>query len=770
MSAPDRTEDWPAPRATAPVRATVSLPGSKSLTNRYLVLAALASGPSRLHRPLRSRDTLLMASALSGLGVQVADAGADWVITPARLRGPATVDTGLAGTVMRFLPAVAALADGEIRFDGDAQARSRPMGPVLQALRRLGADITDSGTPTLPFVVRGTGGLRGGEVTMDASASSQFVSGLLLAGARFADGVTVHHEGPPVPSEPHIAMTVEVLRDSGVLVEDLPQDTWRVHPGSIHPVDVEVEPDLSNAAPFLAAALVTGGQVTVPGWPERTTQAGDAVRDILDAMGADVSFGTQGLTVRGTGEISGLDVDLHDAGELTPVVVALAALADSPSWIRGIAHLRGHETDRLAALAKEINGLGGTVTETDDGLRITPKPLQGGLFATYADHRMAMAGAVLGPGRRRAARRGHRDDGQDAARLPRPLAADARRLVTPRRTSDYDEDDVRVRPNPRGSRPRSKDRPRHEDAVPGFVVGVDRGRYTVTVGEGRSAHDVTAMKARELGRKGVVVGDRVRLVGDTAGGPDELARVVRVEPRASVLRRTADDTDDVERIIVANADQLVVVTSLDDPPPRPRLIDRALVAAYDAGLDPLLALTKADLTEPAQFLASYAPLDVPYVVTRRRSTTIEGLDALRERLQGRVSVLLGHSGVGKSTLVNALVPGALRATGVVNDVTGRGRHTSTSAVALRLPGGAGWVVDTPGIRSFGLAHVDLARIINHFPDLEPGTGQCPRGCTHDEPDCALDEWVDSGRAGPAGRSRLDSLRRLLRARNGTADE
>ncbi len=262
--------------------------------------------------------------------------------------------------------------------------------------------------------------------------------------------------------------------------------------------------------------------------------------------------------------------------------------------------------------------------------------------------------------------------------------------MTPRRPSDYDEDDVRVRPNPRGSRPRSKDRPRHEDAVPGFVVGVDRGRYTVTVGSGRSVHDVTAMKARELGRKGVVVGDRVGLVGATGGGPDDLARVVRVEPRASVLRRTADDTDDVERIIVANADQLVVVTSLDNPPPRPRLIDRALVAAYDAGLDPLLALTKADLTEPVGVPGQLRPArravrrDPP-----ARTDAIEGLEELRERLQGRVSVLLGHSGVGKSTLVNALVPGALRATGVVNDVTGRGRHTSTSAVALRLPGRLG---------------------------------------------------------------------------------
>lgn len=339
--------------------------------------------------------------------------------------------------------------------------------------------------------------------------------------------------------------------------------------------------------------------------------------------------------------------------------------------------------------------------------------------------------------------------------------------MTPLRPSDYDEDDVRVRPNPRGTRPRTKDRPRHEDAVSGVVVRVDRGRYAVIVGDGSRAHEVTAMKARELGRKGVVVGDRVALVGETAGGADDLARVVRVEPRRTVLRRTADDTDPIERVVVANVDQLVVVTALADPPPRPRLIDRALVAAYDAGLDPLLALTKADLADPAGFLASYAPLDVPYVVTRRGADrSILGLAELQAALQGRVTVLLGHSGVGKSTLVNALVPGAARTTGIVNDVTGRGRHTSTSVVALALPDGAGWVVDTPGIRSFGLAHVDLARIINHFPDLEPGTAGCPRGCTHDEPECALDEWVDSGRAGLAGRSRLDSLRRLLRARSG----
>jgi 3-phosphoshikimate 1-carboxyvinyltransferase len=378
----------------------VTLPGSKSLTNRYLVLAALANSPSMLRAPLRSRDTLLMAQALRSLGARIEDSAQggspDWLVTPAPLVGGGTVDCGLAGTVMRFVPPVAALATGDVGFDGDAQARVRPMGPVLDALRTLGVSVDDEGRGTLPFIVGGTGAVRGGAVTLDASESSQFVSALLLAGARYAEGVTVHHDGKPVPSEPHIAMTVETLRDAGAFVDDGEANTWRVEPSELTGLDVQVEPDLSNAAPFLSAALVCGGSVTVPGWPQHTTQAGDAVRDILDAMGADVTLTREGLTVAGTGEVSGVDLDLHDASELTPVVAAVAALADSPSVIRGVAHIRGHETDRLAALARELGALGSDVTETDDGLRIAPATLHGGTFHTYADHRMVMAGAVLG--------------------------------------------------------------------------------------------------------------------------------------------------------------------------------------------------------------------------------------------------------------------------------------------------------------------------------------------------------------------------------------
>lgn len=331
---------------------------------------------------------------------------------------------------------------------------------------------------------------------------------------------------------------------------------------------------------------------------------------------------------------------------------------------------------------------------------------------------------------------------------------------------DYDEADVRVRPSRRGSRPRTKERPKHEDARIGQVTTVDRGRWTCLV----DGHEVVAMRARELGRTSTVVGDRVALVGDTSGDAGTLARIVRVEPRTSVLRRTADDTDPYERVIVANADQLAIVTALADPEPRPRMVDRCLVAAYDAGMTPLLVLTKADLADPAEFLSGYQGLDIEHIVTRVDGDRVTGIEHLREALHGRMTVLVGHSGVGKSNLVNALVPGVDRAIGHVNAVTGRGRHTSTSAIALPLPDGhggtAGWVIDTPGVRSFGLAHIDPDHIINAFPELAEGTADCPRGCSHDEPDCALDAWVAEGHAGLSGPARLASLRRLLRSRTG----
>lgn len=334
-------------------------------------------------------------------------------------------------------------------------------------------------------------------------------------------------------------------------------------------------------------------------------------------------------------------------------------------------------------------------------------------------------------------------------------------MSPPRRR--YDERDVRIRPSRRGSRPRTKERPAHHDAVTGRVLGVDRGRYAVLVDE----RTVTAMKARGLGRRSVVVGDAVDLVGDVSATPGSLARIVRLLPRRTVLRRSADDTDTAERIIVANADQLAIVTAVTNPPPRTRMIDRCLVAAYDAGLDPLLVLTKADLQDPDAVLADYATLQVPQVVTSFApcTGTVTGLAELERHLGDRVTVLVGHSGVGKSTLVNALVPGADRAIGAVNQVTGRGRHTSSSAVALPLPGRSGWIVDTPGVRSFGLAHVATDRIITHFPELAPAVAACPRGCSHDEPGCALDDWVADGDAGSTGPARLDSLRRLLRTRS-----
>ncbi|GAB3458964.1 3-phosphoshikimate 1-carboxyvinyltransferase [Actinophytocola sediminis] len=387
-------QPWPAPTATGPVHATVAVPGSKSITNRALVLAALSDGGGTLTGALRSRDSDLMIGALRALGLTVTVDGTTVRVAPHwGLSGPAEVDCGLAGTVMRFVPPAAVLADGEVRFDGDPRARQRPMGTVLGALRGLGATIDGD---ELPFTLRGKGSLPGGQVTIDASASSQFVSGLLLAGARYDHGLTLHHDGKPVPSMPHIDMTVAMLREAGVEVDDREPNTWRVAPGPIGAREWVVEPDLSNATPFLAAAAVTGGTVTVTGWPAKTTQPGDAIGDIAERMGATVTRDARGLTVTGPDRLTGLDIDLRDVGELTPTVAAMAALADGPSVLRGIGHLRGHETDRLAALVAEITGLGGAATETPDGLEIRPATLHGGRWRAYEDHRMATAGAIVG--------------------------------------------------------------------------------------------------------------------------------------------------------------------------------------------------------------------------------------------------------------------------------------------------------------------------------------------------------------------------------------
>jgi 3-phosphoshikimate 1-carboxyvinyltransferase len=377
------------------VLARVELPGSKSMTNRALVLAALADGPSRVVHPLRARDTELMAAALRGLGVRVNDTGGDWLVTPSGLHG-ATVDAGLAGTVMRFVPPLAALADGAVVFDGDEYARTRPMAQLIDGLRQAGVRVDDDGRGALPITVHGAGAAPGGTVRIDASASSQFVSGLLLSGARYDNGIEVVHVGAAaVPSQPHVDMTLAMLAEAGV---ETGSETgiWRAGPGPISAHTWTIEPDLSNAAPFLAAALVTGGTVTVAGWPLTTTQAGDALRELLARMGADVTRDDDGLTVTGGGTIHGVAADLHDVGELTPTVAALAALADSPSTLTGIAHLRGHETDRLAALRAELVALGAHVDELADGLTVRPAPLRGGVWHAYADHRMATAGAVLG--------------------------------------------------------------------------------------------------------------------------------------------------------------------------------------------------------------------------------------------------------------------------------------------------------------------------------------------------------------------------------------
>jgi len=412
MSTPENSPNWSAPERAQPLRHSLSLPGSKSLTNRELVLAALAEGPSTIRRPLHSRDTALMVEALRSLGATITEVpgdsayGPDLAVIPIPEESEvsASVDCGLAGTVMRFVPPLAALVRGTIRFDGDIGARRRPMATTLHALTQLGLEVDDEGRDTLPFTITSTGRSTHSAVSIDASGSSQFVSGVLLMGARLPGGLTVTHTGSHLPSLPHIEMTLSCLRARGVDVDSPQPGVWRVSAGTISAVDVEIEPDLSNAAPFLAAPLITGGQVRIEGWPEYTTQVGADVPRILEHFGATFTLSGSTLTLDGgTGwrhgaDIPGVDLDLSHAGELAPTMIALAALASGPSVFRGIGHLRGHETDRLAALVENIRALGGVAEETPDGIAVTPAPLDGGLWKAFADHRMATSGALLGLG------------------------------------------------------------------------------------------------------------------------------------------------------------------------------------------------------------------------------------------------------------------------------------------------------------------------------------------------------------------------------------
>ena len=388
---------WSAPfRASKPISGAINIPGSKSVTNRALVLSTLASSPSTLRRGLRSRDTDLMIKALSSLGVKIEIAEDLWKITPAPLMGPAGIDVGNAGTVMRFLPPLASLAKGLISFDGDLRSHQRPLAPVIKALESLGVSIEHQGRYSLPLVINGAGYITGGEVEIDASASSQFLSSLLLVAPLMQQGLRIKNIGKSLPSKPHIEMTIAMLAQYGAVVDTSIDNQWSVEPTTLSGVDLVIEPDLSNAAVFMAAPILCGGEVIIKDWPKKTTQPGDQLRQIFSEMGGEIDFVDQGLRVRSTGHIRGIDIDLGDVGELTPVIAALASLADSPSYLRGIGHLRLHETDRLSALKNELTALGAEVLEEESALRINPKPMKAGVFHTYEDHRLATAGALIG--------------------------------------------------------------------------------------------------------------------------------------------------------------------------------------------------------------------------------------------------------------------------------------------------------------------------------------------------------------------------------------
>lgn len=400
---PPAGSPWPAPRADEAVHATVSVPGSKSLTNRKLVLAALADGPSTLTSPLHSEDSERMIAALRALGVEVSEVpgsgrfGPDLLVTPpASFRGDVEIDCGQAGTVMRFIAPLAGLAHGDVTLTAHPSALHRPMGEMIKALREIGADIDDGGTWSLPFTVRGRGHIRGGEVTIDASGSSQFVSGLLLAAPRFDVGLHLIHSGERLPSVPHIDMTIETLARRGIQVEHPTPNEWVVPAGTLRGRDAAIEPDLSNAAPFLAAAMLTEGSVTIPGWPASSTQPGALLPEILTLLGGRATRRGGALTVTGGPRIAGVDLDLTAASELTPTLFALAAFADAPTTLHGIGHIRGHETNRIEALIANLEALGGRAEELPDGIRIVPADLHGGLWRAHHDHRIATAGALIG--------------------------------------------------------------------------------------------------------------------------------------------------------------------------------------------------------------------------------------------------------------------------------------------------------------------------------------------------------------------------------------
>ena len=383
-----------------PINAKISIPGSKSATNRALILAAIAKTPSRLRKPLSSRDADLMVKGLQSLGCKIDEIktaqGFDYQITPQKLTGPTQIDVGNAGTVMRFLPPIASLATGLIHFDGDARSHERPLEPVIKALEQLGASIEHGNKYRLPLTINGSGGIKGGEVEVDASASSQFISALMLLGPATKNGLTIRNIGKSLPSMPHIEMTIQMLRQFGATVE-VNANSWTVRSGDLSGQDLTIEPDLSNAAPFMAAAMICGGSVEILDWPKSTSQPGDQLREIFAKMGARIEQNNEGLKISGSGKINGIDIDLHNVGELTPSIAAVAALASTPSTLRGIAHLRLHETDRLAALANEINNLGGDVTEGPGELLIKPaKLIASQIFKSYEDHRMATAGAIIG--------------------------------------------------------------------------------------------------------------------------------------------------------------------------------------------------------------------------------------------------------------------------------------------------------------------------------------------------------------------------------------